>query len=45
MTECGELGFAFATEGRREIAAEFKGGAMSSDGGALLLRCLSPSLP
>jgi Transposase DDE domain group 1 len=38
MTECTELRFAFATEGRREIVAEFKGGAISSDGGALLLR-------
>ena len=38
MTECSELRFAFATEGRREMVAEFKGGAISSDGGALLLR-------
>jgi hypothetical protein len=38
MTECSELRFAFATEGRREIVAEFNGGAMSSDGGTLLLR-------
>jgi Transposase DDE domain group 1 len=38
MTECSELRFAFATEGRREIVAEFNGGAISSDGGALLLR-------
>jgi len=38
MTECTELRFAFATEGRREIVAEFNGGAISSDGGALLLR-------
>jgi hypothetical protein len=37
MTECNGLRFAFATEGRREIAAEFNGGAISSDGGALLL--------
>jgi Transposase DDE domain group 1 len=28
----------FATEGRREIVAEFNGGAISSDGGAVLLR-------
>src|SRR5438477_11069673 len=38
MTECTELRFAFATEGRRGIVAEFNGGAISSDGGALLLR-------
>jgi hypothetical protein len=38
MTECTELRFAFATKGRREIVAEFNGGAISSDGGALLLR-------
>ena len=38
MTECSELRFSFATEGRREIVAEFNGGAISSDGGALLLR-------
>ena len=38
MTECSELRFAFATEGRREIVAEFNGGTISSDGGALLLR-------
>jgi hypothetical protein len=38
MTECTELRFAFATEGRREIVAEFNGGAISSDGGALLLQ-------
>jgi hypothetical protein len=38
MTECSELRFVFATEGRREIVAEFNGGAISSDGGAVLLR-------
>src|SRR5437763_4498899 len=38
MTECTELRFAFATEGRRGIVAEFNGGAISSAGGALLLR-------
>jgi Transposase DDE domain group 1 len=32
------LRFAFATEGRREMVAEFSGGRISSDGGALLLR-------
>ncbi len=38
MTECSELRFALASESRREIVAEFTGGAISSDGGALLLR-------
>jgi Transposase DDE domain group 1 len=38
MPECTELRFAFATEGRRAIVAEFSGGEISSDGGALLLR-------
>ncbi len=38
MTECTELRLAFATEGRREIVAEFNGGQISSDAGALLLR-------
>jgi hypothetical protein len=38
MTECSELRFPFATEGRREMVAEFSGGRISSDGGALLLR-------
>jgi hypothetical protein len=37
MTECTEWRLAFATEGRHEIVAEFNGGAISSDGGALLL--------
>jgi hypothetical protein len=38
MTECTGLRFEFATAGRREMVAEFDGGTMSSDGGALLLR-------
>jgi hypothetical protein len=37
MTECSELRFAFASESRREIVAEFNGGTISSDSGALLL--------
>ncbi|MBV9442839.1 MAG: IS1380 family transposase [Acidobacteriaceae bacterium] len=37
MTECSELRFTFATAGRREMVAEFQGGAISSDGGVLLL--------
>jgi hypothetical protein len=38
MTECSEFRFAFSTESRREVVAEFNGGTISSDGGALLLR-------
>jgi hypothetical protein len=38
MTECSELRFTFATAGRREVVAEFQGGAISSDGGVLLLQ-------
>lgn len=38
MTECTESRFAFATHYRREVVAEFNGGTMTSDGGALLLR-------
>src|ERR1700730_18015214 len=38
MTECIQSRLAFASEGKREVVAEFNGGAMSSDGGALLLR-------
>jgi hypothetical protein len=38
MTECTGLRFEFATAGRREMVAEFNGGTISSDGGALLLR-------
>jgi hypothetical protein len=38
MTECNQSRFEFATENRREIVAEFNGGAISSDAGVLLLR-------
>jgi hypothetical protein len=38
MTECIESRLAFANEGKREVVAEFNGGTISSDGGALLLR-------
>ena len=38
MTECIQSRLAFASEGKREVIAEFNGGAISSDGGALLLR-------
>jgi hypothetical protein len=38
MTECNQDRFEFASaQGRREIVAEFSGGTVSSDGGALLL--------
>jgi hypothetical protein len=38
MTECNQSRFEFATHFRREVVAEFSGGTISSDGGALLLR-------
>jgi hypothetical protein len=38
MTECIQSRLAFARAGKREVVAEFHGGAISSDGGALLLR-------
>jgi hypothetical protein len=38
MTECTECRLAFTGEGKREVVAEFNGGTISSDGGALLLR-------
>jgi hypothetical protein len=39
MTECNQDRFEFASaHGRREIVAEFSGGTVSSDGGALLLQ-------
>lgn len=38
MTECNESRFTFATHHGREVVAEFNGGTISSDGGALLLR-------
>ena len=38
MTQCNELQLSFDNEGRREVVAEFSAGAISSDGGALLLR-------
>jgi hypothetical protein len=39
MTECNQERFEFASaHGRREIVAEFSGGTVSSDGGALLLQ-------
>ncbi len=38
MTECSGRRYEFERHGRREVVAKFDGGAMSSDGGALLLR-------
>jgi hypothetical protein len=38
MTECIQSRFWFAKHLRREVVGEFSGGAMTSDGGALLLR-------
>src|SRR5579871_3056459 len=38
MTECNQSSFGFEACGRREIVARFDGGAISSDGGAFLLR-------
>ena len=39
MTECNQDRFEFASaHGRREIVAEFSGGTVSADGGALLLQ-------
>jgi hypothetical protein len=37
MTECNQQAFRFEGRGRREIVAQFDGGTISSDGGALLL--------
>jgi hypothetical protein len=38
MTECNQSSFGFEACGSREIVARFDGGAISSDGGAFLLR-------
>jgi hypothetical protein len=38
MTECSQSGFEFQGHHARRVGAAFDGGAMSSDGGALLLR-------
>jgi len=38
MTECTQSGFEFEACGSRQIVARFDGGAISSDGGAFLLR-------
>jgi hypothetical protein len=38
MTDCNQSSFGFKASGKREIVACFDGGAISSDGGAFLLR-------
>ena len=38
MTECTQTSFGFEGCGKREMVARFDGGAISSDGGAFLLR-------
>jgi DDE family transposase len=38
MTQCTQNGFELEAHGRRTVVARFDGGAMTSDGGALLLR-------
>lgn len=37
MTECTQSSFCFATEFQRDVVARFDGGAITSEGGALLL--------
>jgi hypothetical protein len=37
-TECNQFVFGFHPQKRREIRAQFDGGAITSDGGGLLLR-------
>jgi len=38
MTECNQQRFGFQVEESRQVVGEFNGGAMSSDGGLMLLR-------
>jgi hypothetical protein len=38
MTECIQSRFSFASHRRREVVGDFQAAAMTSDGGALLLR-------
>ena len=38
MTECNQSSFKFEAHFSREVVARFDGGALTSDGGALLLR-------
>ena len=37
MTECTQSSFCFATEFQRDVVARFDGGAITSEGGSLLL--------
>ena len=43
MTECNQLLFGFHPSGGRELAAQFDGGTITSDAGALLLRQVEES--
>ena len=38
VTQCSQSSFSFARHFRRQVSAQFDGGVISSDGGALLLR-------
>ena len=38
MTECNENPIEFSSLGRKQVVADFEGGSITSDGGALLLR-------
>ena len=40
MTECTQTSFTFADHSRRQVVARFDGGAVTSDGGGVLLRQL-----
>ena len=44
MTQCSQTEFEFEPYGSRAVVARFDGGAMSSDGGALLLRATDQRL-
>ena len=44
MTNCTQSSLSFLPLGRRKVEAEFTGGAVSSDGGALLLRQIDKRL-
>src|SRR5258708_36814850 len=43
-TDCKEQPLLFQDLGSRQVAADFSGGTLSSDGGVLLLRQVDPSL-
>lgn len=38
MTECTQTGFEFASHFQQKVVSDFEGGALTSDGGSLLLR-------